>query len=80
MEAGGQVAVGDLRALWQGYLEKGRDKGIALDLKVSIDLAQITAARATTSDERGTALNDLAISLDTLGERDSDTVRLEQAV
>ena len=80
IEAGGQAAFGDLRALQETYFVTGRDKGIALDLKVSIDLAQIIAARATTADERGAALNDLAISLRTLGERDSDTVRLEQAV
>jgi tetratricopeptide (TPR) repeat protein len=80
MEGGGQVAFDDLRALRRSYFEKGRDKGIALDLKVSIDLAQITLARATTADERGIALNDLATSLKTLGARDSDTKRLEQAV
>ena len=80
MEAGGQVAFGDIRALQESYYLTGRDKGIALDLKVSIHLAQITLDRATIADERGTALNDLAISLRTLGERDSDTVRLEQAV
>ena len=79
MEAGGQATIGDLRALWQGYLENGRDKGIALDLKVSIDLAQITAARATTADERGAALNDLGFVLQTLGERDSDTKRLRHS-
>ena len=80
MEAGGQAAFEDLRDLRRSYLVKGRDKGIALDLKVSIDLAEITLDRATTSDERGTALNVLAISLGTLGARDSDTMRLEQAV
>lgn len=79
MEAGGQATIGDLRALWQGYLENGRDKGIALDLKVSIDLAQITAARATTADERGAALNDLGFVLQTLGARDSDTKRLRHS-
>ena len=80
MEAGGKAAFGDLRALWQSYFGNGRDKGIALDLKVSIDLAHITLDRATTADQRGAALNYLAISLGTLGERDSDTMRLEQAV
>ena len=80
VEAGGQPTFDDLRALQDTCFVTGRDKGIALDLKVSIDLAQITLARATTADERGAALNDLAISLWTLGAHDSDTKRVEQAV
>jgi tetratricopeptide (TPR) repeat protein len=80
MEAGGQIEFEDLRRTQNTYYEKGRDKGIALDLKVAIDLAQMKVARARTADERGTALNDLGAALQTLGERDSDTQRLEQAV
>ena len=59
MEAGGQVPFIDQRLLRSTHYEKGRDKGIALDLKVSTDLAQMTVARARTADERGAALNNL---------------------
>lgn len=79
VEAGGQPTFDDLRALQDTCFVTGRDKGIALDLKVSIDLAQITLARATTADERGAALNDLGFVLQTLGERDSDTKRLRHS-
>ena len=59
MEAGGQVPFNDRRLLRSTHYEKGRDKGIALDLKVSIDLAQMTVARARTAYERCAALNNL---------------------
>ncbi|MEM9223788.1 MAG: tetratricopeptide repeat protein, partial [Pseudomonadota bacterium] len=64
---------------WEWY-ERGRDKGLNFDLKVAIALARKSSARATTGDERGTALNELGIALQTLGERESDPGRLEEAV
>ena len=39
--------------------KRGREKGIALDLKVSIDLTQMAVARARAADEPGAALNNL---------------------
>jgi tetratricopeptide (TPR) repeat protein len=69
-----------LRAVQDEWYERGRDKGLNLDLEVSIELAKITVARASTADERGTALNYLGIALASLGERESDTARLEAAV
>jgi hypothetical protein len=59
MEAGGQVPFNDRRLLRSTHFEKGRYKGIVLDLKVSIDLAQMTVARARTAYKRGAALNNL---------------------
>jgi tetratricopeptide (TPR) repeat protein len=62
------------------YYVASRDKGVALDLRVSIALANLLVDRAGDSDETGAALNNLGIALATLGERDSGTERLEQAV
>ncbi len=59
---------------------RGRDKGLAFDLEVSIGLARACQDWAQDADERGAALNDLAISLKTLGARESGTARLEEAV
>ena len=69
-----------MRQLQDDYYVAGRDKGVALDLRVSIALARLLVDRAGDSDETGAALNDLGTALQTLGERDSDTDRLEQAV
>jgi len=69
-----------LRAVQDEWYERGRDKGLGFDLEVSIALAEATHARARTADQRGTAQNDLGAALQTLGERESDTVRLEHSV
>ena len=69
-----------LRSLWDEWYVRGRDKGLNFDLEVSIVLAEAPRDRATGPGQRGAAANDLAISLGTLGERESDTERLEQAV
>ncbi len=69
-----------LRAEQDDWYVRGRDKGLNFDLEVSIDLARIAHDHARDPDERGAALNDLAVSLWTLGARESGTARLEQAV
>ncbi|MGC1496822.1 MAG: tetratricopeptide repeat protein [Sulfitobacter sp.] len=79
VDAGGTAAFEDLRMLQGHYYETGRDKGIALDLEVAIDLAQLVRARAATADERGAAQNGLGMALAIIGERENSTVRLEQA-
>lgn len=79
-DAGGRADFAALRQVQDNYYVAGRDKGIALDLRVSIALAKLLVDRAGDSDETGAALNDLGTALQTLGERDSDTDRLEQAV
>ncbi|MCX7302621.1 MAG: tetratricopeptide repeat protein, partial [Rhodobacterales bacterium] len=70
----------DLRAVFMEWYERGRDKGLNFDLAVSIALADLTHSHATTPDQRGNALNDLGTALQSLGERESGTARLEQAV
>ncbi|HHL22678.1 MAG TPA: tetratricopeptide repeat protein [Aliiroseovarius sp.] len=80
LEAGGRAGFDDLRKLQNGFYEKGRDKGIAIDLRIAIALAEHLLERAGDADERGTALNDLGIVLQSLGERESSPARLEAAV
>ncbi|SEA82413.1 tetratricopeptide repeat protein [Rubrimonas cliftonensis] len=69
-----------LRARWDEWHMRGRDQGLNLDLAVAADLARIAHAQAVDADQRGAALNDLGVSLQTLGEREPGTERLEQAV
>ncbi|WP_238547778.1 tetratricopeptide repeat protein [Meridianimarinicoccus roseus] len=71
---------GVLRGEQDVWYERGRDKGLRLDLDVSIALARITRHAAQGADQRGAALNDLGLALQTLGEREAGTDRLEQAV
>ncbi|MEC5323228.1 tetratricopeptide repeat protein [Aurantimonas sp. A3-2-R12] len=68
-----------LRRLQDEWYVRGRDKGLNLDLDISIELARIAVERATNSDERGAALSNMAIALASLGERERGTQRLEQA-
>ena len=49
-------------------------------MRLSIDLARRVLDRANDADERGAAGNDLAVALSILGERESGTDRLEEAV
>ena len=62
------------------WYERGKDRGLNLDLEVSIRLAEIAKETAADPDERRTCLSDLGIALATLGERESETARLEEAV
>ncbi|MDF1872559.1 hypothetical protein, partial [Vannielia sp.] len=78
--AGGQAGVAALRGIFIAHHEEGRDKGLAQPLEIAIALSRQSLARATDADERGTLQNDLATALQTLGERESGTERLEQAV
>jgi tetratricopeptide (TPR) repeat protein len=61
------------------YLE-GRDKGINASLEVAIEIARIEAERANNPEQQGIARNDLGNALRVLGERESGTARLEEAV
>lgn len=61
------------------FYERGRDKGINFDLEVAIEISRNELSTAT-NEQRGTALNDLGSSLWRLGERESGTARLEQAI
>jgi hypothetical protein len=79
-DAGGRADSAALRQLQEDYYVAGRDKGIALDLRVSIALAKLLVDRAGDSDETGAAQNNLGNALRSLGDRDSGTDKLEQAV
>ena len=70
----------DLLAEQDVWYERGRNKGLRLDLEVSIALARIAAYRATDADQHGTALNQLGNALRNLGERETGIERLEEAV
>jgi tetratricopeptide (TPR) repeat protein len=67
-------------ARWDGFYGEGRDKGLNLSLEVAIALARRMLETAATPDERGAAGNLLGNALSTLGERESGTARLEEAV
>ena len=69
-----------LRALWNDWDNRGNYGGLNFEAEVAIHLAHATRAKATTPDQRGTALNALGMALNTLGQRESGTARLEEAV
>ena len=62
------------------FLADGEIKGINFSLSVAIELARRMAVTARDADECGVALNLLGNALLTLGERESGTARLEEAV
>jgi tetratricopeptide (TPR) repeat protein len=80
LEARGTATVATLRALQDEWMERGRDDGLNFDLAVAIALSTHTRPRANGPDDRGAILNDLGNSLWTLGQRETGTARLEQAV
>ena len=69
-----------LRERQEAFYLEGRDKGVANDLLISIEIGRLSLAAARDADERGTALNNLGAALSALGERESGTARLEEAV
>ncbi|MAP96324.1 MAG: hypothetical protein CMK07_15370, partial [Ponticaulis sp.] len=69
-----------IRSKQYEYYVQGRDKGIRIDLEISIALARRCKQRAAGPDESGNALTDLGNALCTLGQRESGTARLEEAV
>ena len=71
---------GALTAEQSLWYERGRDMGLRLDLEVAIALARIVSTCANCTDELGEARNNLGAALVTLGERDTGTQRLEEAV
>ncbi|MCA3458620.1 MAG: tetratricopeptide repeat protein [Rhodobacter sp.] len=80
LEAGGVANVAACRSLQYEWYERGRDKGLNFDLAIAIELSTNTLPRANGSDDRGAILNDLGNALQTLGEREAGTARLEEAV
>ncbi len=78
--AGGVAGFEQLRSLEDHYYELGRDRGSNLDSALAIDLCRLILPLAADQDQRGKALNDLGVALSVLGERESGTARLEEAV
>ncbi|WP_298857937.1 tetratricopeptide repeat protein [uncultured Sulfitobacter sp.] len=78
--AGGTADFEALRLLQDEFDERGRDKGTAADLLIAIEVSNATLPRAIATEARGAVLNDLAMALQTLGERESGTARLDEAV
>ena len=69
-----------LRKRQQEWYESGRDKGLNFDLQVSIEIARLLVKSANGPDETGSVLINLGLALATLGERESSTARLDEAV
>jgi tetratricopeptide (TPR) repeat protein len=69
-----------LRARQDAFYVEGRDKGLNLSLEIAIAIARLTFTCAKNADARGAALIDLGTSLTILGDRESGTARLEEAV
>ena len=69
-----------LRARRHQFYAEGRDKGVNFSLEVAIAIARREVALAHGPDETGVAQNDLGNALATLGERESGTGKLEEAV
>ncbi|MCU0829552.1 MAG: tetratricopeptide repeat protein [Tabrizicola sp.] len=69
-----------LCALQNEWFVRGRDQGLAYDLEVSIALATASLTMDRSADQRGAALLDLGIALQTIGDREKGTARLEEAV
>src|SRR5205823_968635 len=70
----------EFRKHYNTYYEDGETKGINFSLSVAIELARVMLATAHDSAERGTAALLLGNALRALGERESGTARLEEAV
>jgi tetratricopeptide (TPR) repeat protein len=64
----------------QSLFEYGRDRGSNVHLVAAIGSRRVQLRLIISSNERGTALNDLGLSLANLGERESGTARLDEAV
>ena len=65
---------------FDAFYAEGEEKGINLSLEVAIEMARRMVASAPTGDERGIALNMLGNALWRLGDRESGTGLLEEAV
>ncbi|WP_299412155.1 helix-turn-helix transcriptional regulator [uncultured Sulfitobacter sp.] len=69
-----------LRGVMLEWYERGRDRGLAFEATVAIQLARSNLAFATDANARGTVQNDLGNTLSILGARESETARLDEAV
>jgi len=68
------------RCRYDEYYDEGDSRGLNLSLAIAVEMARRMAATAWDSEQRGTAAILLGTALRTLGERESGTTRLEEAV
>ena len=68
------------RERWDGFYRDGEEKGVNFSLLIAAELARRMIATALNQDERGLASNLLGTALARLGERESGTARLQEAV
>jgi len=80
LEVAEDALFGALVALRRMWYAKGRDAGLNFEAAVAIHLAEATLQVARDADERRNAGNGLGIALKLLGERESGTDKLEEAV
>ena len=77
----GEASLDALDAAAHEYWERGRDKGLNLDLEIAAALAEQALARpGLDADQRGNWWNNLGLALATLGQREAGTARLDAAV
>ncbi|MCB2099903.1 MAG: tetratricopeptide repeat protein [Rhodobacterales bacterium] len=69
-----------LRSVQDDWYVRGRDQGLNFELEVAIALARASLAHAANADQRGTTGNNLGNAHYTLGERESGSARLEEAI
>jgi len=70
----------EFREFHDRYYKEGEQKGINFSLEIAAALAAATLRDSATDSQRGDARNLLGNALATLGERESGTARLEEAV
>ncbi len=68
------------RKRWDAFYREGDEKGVNLSLEVAAEMARRRLLAARDADQRGAALNLLGTALQTLGERESGSARLQEAV
>ena len=69
-----------VHARWDQFYTEGRNKGLNFSLEVAIAIARRVMTFAQGPDQPCAAQNDLGVALATIGERESGTARLEEAV
>ena len=69
-----------MRERQDAFYVRGHEKGINFDLLVAIEIARLELNSALNTQQRAAALGDLGNALRTLGERESGTARLKEAV
>jgi tetratricopeptide (TPR) repeat protein len=77
---GAMGLIAALRTHFDEWYHRGRDKGLNFDLEVAIEIARRALVQTRTADERGAWHNLLGNTLAMLGERESGTERLEEAL